>query len=151
MASMKNLTTSIYDFEKLRKADYLYIDKTDYIWHLIDPPGESYFLSRPRRFGKSLLVSTLKAIFEGKKELFQGLAIYEKNYDWKPYPVLHLDMANCDAHTENDLRDYLARLLTRQAQQHGVEVDVQRSQLASSFSELIEKVAGKSKAVILAG
>ena len=61
---MKNLTTSIYDFEKLRKADYLYVDKTEYIWHLIDPPGESYFLSRPRRFGKSLLVSTLEAICE---------------------------------------------------------------------------------------
>ena len=146
---MKNLTTSIYDFEKLRKADYLYVDKTDYIWHLIDPPGESYFLSRPRRFGKSLLISTLKAIFEGKKELFQGLAIYDKPYDWKQYPVIHLDMANCDAHTESDLRDYLARMLERQARQHNVEVDIQRSQLASSFSELIEKVAGESQSAIL--
>ena len=82
-APMKNLTTSIYDFEKLRKADYLYVDKTEYIWRLIDPPGESYFLSRPRRFGKSLLVSTLKAIFQGKKELFKGLAIYDKPYKWK--------------------------------------------------------------------
>ena len=146
---MKNLTTSIYDFEKLRKADYLYVDKTDYIWRLIDPPGESFFLSRPRRFGKSLLVSTLKAIFEGKKELFQGLAIHDKPYDWKQYPVIHLDMANCDAHTENDLRDYLARMLERHAQQHNVEVDVQPRQLASSFSELIQKVAGTSRAVIL--
>jgi len=146
---MKNLTTSIYDFEKLRKADYLYVDKTDYIWHLIDPPGESFFLSRPRRFGKSLLLSTLKAIFEGKKELFKGLAIYDKPYDWRQYPVIHLDMANCDAHTESDLRDYLARMLERQARQHNVEVDVQRSQLAFSFSELIEKVAGESQTVIL--
>ena len=107
------------------------------------------FLSRPRRFGKSLLVSTLKAIFEGKKELFKGLSIHGKPYDWKQYPVIHLDMANCDAHTESDLCDYLARMLERQARHHNVEVDVQRSQLASSFSELIEKVAGKSQAVIL--
>ena len=146
---MKNLTTSIYDFEKLRTADYLYVDKTEYIWHLIDPPGESYFLSRPRRFGKSLLVSTLEAIFQGKRELFQGLALYDKPYDWKPYPVIHLDMANCDSHTENDLRDYLARMLGRHALQHNVKVNIQRNQLASSFSELIEKVAGKSQAVIL--
>lgn len=146
---MKNLTTSIYDFERLRKADYLYVDKTDFIWHLLESPGESYFLSRPRRFGKSLLLSTLKAIFAGKRELFEGLAIYDKPYDWKQYPVIHLDMATCDVHTENDLRDYLARLLTRHARLHNVEVDVQRSQLASSFSELIEKVAGAGQAVIL--
>ncbi|MBP1583943.1 MAG: AAA family ATPase, partial [Victivallales bacterium] len=133
----------------LRTAGYLYVDKTEYIWHLIDPPGESYFLSRPRRFGKSLLVSTLKAVFQGKRELFQGLAIYDKPYDWKQYPVIHLDMANCDAHTESALRDYLARMLERQAKQHNVEVDVQRCQLASSFSELIEKVAGESQAAIL--
>ena len=146
---MKDLTTSIYNFEDLIQGYFLYIDKTEYIWQLIRPAKAMYFLSRPRRFGKSLLVSTLKAIFEGKKELFRGLAIYDKPYDWKQYPVIHLDMANCDAHTENDLRNYLARILTRQARQHNVEVDVQCRQLALSFSELIEKVAGNSKAVIL--
>ena len=146
---MKDLTTSVYSFESLIEGNFLYVDKTDYIWQLVRPAKGMYFLSRPRRFGKSLLLSTLKAIFQGKRELFKGLAIYDKPYDWRPYSVIHLDMANCDAHTENDLRDYLARLLSCQAQQHGVEVDVQRSQLAASFSELIEKVAGQSQAVIL--
>ena len=69
---MKRLTTSIPDFEKLIKEGYLYVDKTEYIWKLINPSGESFFLSRPRRFGKSLTVSTLEAVFQGKKELFKA-------------------------------------------------------------------------------
>ena len=136
--AMKNLTSSVYSFEKLRNEGYLYVDKTEFIWNLINPAGESYFLSRPRRFGKSLTISTLKAVFEGKKELFKGLAIYDKPYDWKPYPIIHLDMANCDVHTESDLRDYLVRMMQRLARQHGVSVDIQRTQLSSSFSDLIE-------------
>ena len=68
---MKSLTSSVYSFEKLRNEGYLYVDKTEFIWNLINPAGESYFLSRPRRFGKSLTISTLKAVFEGKKRTFQ--------------------------------------------------------------------------------
>jgi len=146
---MKNLTSSVYSFEKLRTEGYLYVDKTEFIWKLINPAGESYFLSRPRRFGKSLTISTLKAVFEGKKELFKGLAIYNKPYDWKPYPIIHLDMANCDVHSEEDLRDYLVRMMTRLAKQHNVSVDIQRTQLSSSFSELIEEIAKEKPAVIL--
>ena len=146
---MKNLTSSVYSFEKLRTGGYLYVDKTEFIWNLINPAGESYFLSRPRRFGKSLTISTLKAVFEGKKELFKGLAIYDKPYDWKPYPVIHLDMANCDVHTEDDLRDYLVRIMQRLAKQHGVNVEIQRKQLSSSFGELIEEIAKNTQAVIL--
>ncbi|MBO4491265.1 MAG: ATP-binding protein [Lentisphaeria bacterium] len=146
---MKNLTSSVYSFEKLRNEGYLYVDKTEFIWNLINPAGESYFLSRPRRFGKSLTLSTLKAVFEGKKELFKGLAIYDKPYDWKPYPIIHLDMANCDVHSEGDLRDYLVRMMTRLAKQHNVRVDIQRTQLSSSFSELIEEIAKDKPVVIL--
>ena len=146
---MKNITSSVYSFEKLRNEGYLYVDKTEFIWNLINPAGESYFLSRPRRFGKSLTISTLKAVFEGKKDLFKGLAIYDKPYDWKTYPVIHLDMANCDVHTESDLRDYLVRMLQRLARQHGVSVDIQRTQLSSSFSDLIEEIAKTTPAVIL--
>ena len=69
-----NLTSSIYSFEQMRETGYLYVDKTEYIWNLIRLDGGMYFLSRPRRFGKSLAVSTLKALFEGKKELFKGLS-----------------------------------------------------------------------------
>ena len=149
VASMKNLTTSIYDFEKLRKADYLYIDKTDYIWHLIDPPGESYFLSRPRRFGKSLLVSTLKAIFEGKKELFQGLAIYEKNYDWKQYPIIHLSFADYGvvSNALEELPDCLMSKLRSLAKEHSISLTEKTPGIC--FAELIDTLAEKEKVVIL--
>ena len=68
--AMKELTTSIYTFEDLIHGNFLYVDKTEYIWQMVKPTQEMYFLSRPRRFGKSLTLSTLKAVFEGKKELF---------------------------------------------------------------------------------
>ena len=107
---MKNITSSVYSFEKLIKEGYLYIDKTEYIWNLINPGGGSFFLSRPRRFGKSLTVSTLKAIFEGRKELFKGLAIYDKPYDWKVYPVIHLSFGDYNPinNTVERLDAYLA-------------------------------------------
>ena len=73
---MKDLTTSIYTFEDIIQGNFQYVDKTEYIWELVRPAKEMYFLSRPRRFGKSLTVSTLKAVFEGKKELFHGLALF---------------------------------------------------------------------------
>ena len=91
---MKRLTSYVYTFEEMIQGDFLYVDKTEYIWQLITPSSAEYFLSRPRRFGKSLTLSTLKAVFEGKKELFKGLAIYDKPYDWKPYPVIHLSFAD---------------------------------------------------------
>ena len=91
---MKELTDSVYAFADLRQGKYLYVDKTEYVWKLVRSYKGIYFLSRPRRFGKSLMVSTLKAIFEGRKELFDGLAISKKEYDWKSYPVIHFDMGN---------------------------------------------------------
>lgn len=81
----------IQNFEKIRTEDYLYIDKTALAYQMIKT-GSYYFLSRPRRFGKSLLISTLEAYFLGKKELFEGLAIEQLEKDWIEYPVLHLDL-----------------------------------------------------------
>ena len=103
---MKDLTSSIYTFEELIKGKYLYVDKTEFIWELVRPYKGIYFMSRPRRFGKSLTVSTLKAVFQGRKDLFEGLAIFDKPYDWKKYPVIHIDLANCDAQTPLALRRY---------------------------------------------
>lgn len=108
---MKPLTSSVFSFEKLRKEGFCYVDKTEYLWQLIRNSGESYFLARPRRFGKSLTVSTLKAIFEGRKELFEGLALYDKPYDWKKYPVLHLSLG--DYNPMNDTPDKLNRYLVQ--------------------------------------
>jgi hypothetical protein len=91
MEALKNLPIGVQDFEKLRKGDYLYVDKTALIYQLVST-GSYYFLSRPRRFGKSMLLSTLHAYFSGKKELFEGLAIEKLEKNWTKYPVLHLDL-----------------------------------------------------------
>ena len=91
MEALKKLPIGIQQFEKLRKDNYLYLDKTDLVYQLAKT-GCYYFLSRPRRFGKSLLLSTLHAYFEGKKELFDGLAIADLEKDWITYPVFHLDL-----------------------------------------------------------
>ena len=85
------LPIGIQDFEDIRNGNYLYVDKTALIYELV-MKGKPYFLSRPRRFGKSLLISTLEAYFQGKKELFEGLAIEKLEQEWNTYPVLHLDL-----------------------------------------------------------
>lgn len=81
----------IQDFEDLRRNGYKYVDKTNFVYKLADE-GKYYFLSRPRRFGKSLFLSTLEAYFQGKKELFEGLAIYDLETEWKKYPIFHIDL-----------------------------------------------------------
>lgn len=88
---LKNMPIGIQDFEKVRNGNYLYIDKTALIYQLVTT-GCYYFLSRPRRFGKSLLISTLEAYFLGKKELFEGLAVEQLEKEWAAHPVLHLDL-----------------------------------------------------------
>ena len=89
--SLLNIPIGVQDFESLIHDDYLYVDKTELIYRLITT-GRYYFLSRPRRFGKSLLISTLKAFFLGKKELFKGLAVEHLEQNWNVHPVLHLDL-----------------------------------------------------------
>ena len=147
---MKNITSSVYSFEKLRNEGYLYVDKTEFIWNLINPAGESYFLSRPRRFGKSLTISTLKAVFEGKKDLFKGLAIYDKPYDWKPYPIIHLSFA--DFTSVNDTMEKLDRYLLRKVREIAKELGVPLTvddDSSQAFAELIDFFKFKNQVVIL--
>ncbi len=144
---MKNLTTSIYDFEDLISGNFQYIDKTDYIWKLLIPSKELYFLSRPRRFGKSLLISTLKAIFEGKKDLFKGLAIYDKPYDWKVHPVIHLDMNGQDFRTVEKMEECFCNMLREQAKNN--DVVLQNTSPDSMFHELINTLYDRSGDVVL--
>ncbi len=106
MEALKNLPIGVQDFESLRKDGYLYVDKTALVYQLVTI-GRYYFLSRPRRFGKSMLLSTLHAYFSGKKELFEGLAIEKLEKDWTSYPVLHLDLNTSEYKTEDDLRNKL--------------------------------------------
>ena len=147
---MKDITSSVYNFEDLIQGNFLYVDKTEYIWQLIKPAKEMYFLSRPRRFGKSLTVSTLKAVFEGKKELFQGLAIYDKPYDWNQYPVIHLSFG--DYNPINDTIERIDAYLfdkIRMAAKY-LAIDLPEAQDASSaFGKLIDIASAKANVVIL--
>jgi hypothetical protein len=88
---MKLIPLGVDNFERIRKKNYFYADKTELLYQLLqtDTP---YFLSRPRRFGKTLLVSTLEAILNGQRELFKGLWIDQSDYDWTPYPIIDLSL-----------------------------------------------------------
>ena len=104
----------IQTFEEIRKLDNLYIDKTEYIYRMTHTDGKYFFLSRPRRFGKSLLVSTFKSYFEGKKELFKGLAIEKLEKEWNEYPVLHFDLSKGKHMEKAQLNRYLLDIIEKQ-------------------------------------
>lgn len=116
---MKKLPIGIQSFESLRKDDYLYVDKTQLVFNLVHD-GKYFFLSRPRRFGKSLLLTTLKAYFEGRKDLFEGLAIMELEHDWKQHPVLHLDLNTGDYTSVEGLWDMFRRYIENWEKQYGI-------------------------------
>lgn len=96
----------VQNFEQLRSGNYVYVDKTVLVYKLANT-NTTYFLSRPRRFGKSLLVSTLEAYFQGKKELFNGLAMETLEKEWTVYPVLHIDFSISKYTVADSLRAYL--------------------------------------------
>ena len=143
----QNLTASVYSFEDLIQGKFLYVDKTEYIWQLIKPAKEMYFLSRPRRFGKSLTVSTLKAVFEGKKELFKGLAIYDKPYDWKPYPVIHLDLNGWNFGGRQEVKNSLCGLVRECAEDHGVSISANEPE--EMLRQLIRALSEQGQVVML--
>ena len=105
--ALKLYPVGIQTFSELRNSGYLYIDKTEQVYRMTHSASKYMFLSRPRRFGKSLLVSTLHSYFEGRKELFQGLAIERMETEWKKYPVLHFDMSLGKHMDEDTLNRYL--------------------------------------------
>ena len=115
---LKNLPIGIQDFEDLRTNNYMYVDKTALIYRLVKT-GKYYFLSRPRRFGKSLLMSTIHAYFSGKRELFRGLAMEGLEKEWLEYPVLHLDLNTRNYSSSNALLDELNKHLEYWEAQYG--------------------------------
>lgn len=110
----------IQDFGKIRKDGFVYVDKTDLIFKMAQKGGY-YFLSRPRRFGKSLLVSTMEAYFSGKKELFDGLAIADQEKDWIQYPVLRFDLTGKSYTAADDLQDHLDKQLAILENKYGIK------------------------------
>ncbi len=142
---MQHLPISIQTFENLRVNKYLYVDKTKQIYSLLQKESAVYFLSRPRRFGKSLTISTLQAIFEGKKHLFEGLWIEDK-IDWQPHPIIHLDFGLISFHGLG-----LAEALNQSVEEHAKKYSLilTTTDLRGKFIELIIKLGEKSKVVIL--
>ena len=143
---MKNLPLSIQTFRDIITQGYLYIDKTKEIYNLYARGGKYYFFSRPRRFGKSLLISTLKEIFSGNKELFKGLWIYDKIED-TTYPVIHIDFLGLKYRSEKELEDSLEYLIDQNAAAHGIEL--QQKGYDKRFRELIMEAFKKNPVVIL--
>ena len=109
----------IQNFGKIRQGGYVYVDKTDLIYQIAQTGGY-YFLSRPRRFGKSLLISTMESYFQGEKELFEGLAIEKLEKDWTAYPVLHLDLSGVTYTDENVLNEKMENTLSQWEQTYGI-------------------------------
>ena len=114
----------IQTFEKIRNGNYLYIDKTEYVYRMAHSDSNYIFLSRPRRFGKSLLTSTLEAYFEGRRELFKGLALERLETEWTEYPVLHFDMSLGKHLDKEGLERYLLWMLKRTEQKFGIESEI---------------------------
>ena len=131
----------IQNFEKLRKEGYYYVDKTAQMYRLVTT-GNYYFLSRPRRFGKSLLLSTLEAYFQGKRELFGGLAVYDIEKDWRSYPILHLDLNTQKYDTAESLDDILNEALSRWESEYGS--DQAEIGLARRFAGVIRRAHEKT-------
>lgn len=130
----------IQDFEKLRTNGYSYVDKSRFVYKLATE-GEYYFLSRPRRFGKSLFLSTLEAYFQGKKELFEGLAIYDLETDWKKYPIFHIDLNTANFREKDSLYTVLNDYLTTWESKYGTRES--EATLALRFKGVIARAAEK--------
>ena len=130
----------IQNFEDLRRNGYKFVDKTNFVYKLADE-GKYYFLSRPRRFGKSLFLSTLEAYFQGKKELFEGLAIYDLETEWKKYPIFHIDLNTANFREKDSLYNVLNDYLTGWEDKYGVRES--EATLALRFKGVIARAAEK--------
>ncbi len=141
---MEKVATDIYTFSRLREDGFTYVDKTDILYYMVSGDvGSQFFIARPRRFGKSLAVSTLKSLFFGERELFRGLAI-EPKWDWsKKWPVLHLDMGSCQAETVERLNELWNEMLVREAKRNGIAADLSDS-APISFARLLSDLANTS-------
>ncbi|MDR1593797.1 MAG: AAA family ATPase, partial [Prevotellaceae bacterium] len=146
---MRNLPIGIQSFEDISSKNYLYVDKTELIYRIVST-GKIYFLSRPRRFGKSLLISTMEALFRGRKDLFKGLYIYDK-WDWEQqYPVIRIDWTRINHSTPEIMERRMCRYLSNIAEEYGVSL--QEETASDCFDDLIRalrKKTGKNVVVLI--
>lgn len=144
---LKPLPASTSTFRDIIERDYLYIDQTEYVYSLAQHGKGAYFLSRPRRFGKSLFVSTLYELFRGNRELFRGLWIDSSDYDWQVHPVIRLDFGQEPTKTAEGLIDTINAYLDEVALAYGV--DLAAGPYYRRFRHLIQKSAKEQQVVIL--
>ncbi len=123
------------------------MDKTDHIYELIKEYKAQYFLARPRRFGKSLLISTLKSIFLGKRELFDGLAIADTDYNWQTYPVIHLDLGTAASQTAEELEESMMYMVDDQAEINNIKL--LRKGSSARFHELVMQLSARDGKVVI--
>ncbi|WP_129408844.1 ATP-binding protein [Marinitoga lauensis] len=142
---MKKLPIGVQDYKKIIEGNYVYVDKTKYIYNLISSEVP-IFLSRPRRFGKSLTVSTLYYIFKGEKELFKDTYIYDK-WEFKEYPIIKISLLDVISETADDLKEGLLRIIKKEAKKYNIELE--SNHYKYSFDELIMALSEKEKVVIL--
>ena len=145
---MKDIITGNSSFEVLINYGYLYVDKTKYLYELAKNTGTYYFLSRPRRFGKSLTLSTLEAIFKGKRELFKGLYIDSTDYDWKEYPVIHIDFSTCIGTSASDISDWINRKVVDIGSCYGIKLS-ENVEFNYNLDKLIAELTEQEKVVVL--
>ena len=148
MSVKKKLPKGVDSFEKIITKDYLYVDKTEQIYHLM--MSEDYcFFTRPRRFGKSLLLSTMEAIFKGKKELFTDLWIGKNsNYSWQEHAVIRLDMARVLCETKKELEDSICRLVDAAAIPYGIYLEPELGPV-EKIAYLVDRLAAKGWKVVV--
>lgn len=145
---MRKLPIGIQSIQKiLGNGEYVYVDKTSFIQKLIDEGIPHYFMSRPRRFGKSLFINTLEEIFQGNKELFKGLDIYKSDYDWKEYPVLHFDFAQIASNSSEEFQIGLQMELKRMGGAYGISIEGPSMQF--QLKVLVQELSKKNQVVIL--
>ncbi len=145
---MKKLPVDVSSFENLISDGYLYIDKTRHIYNLVTATSRFYFISRPRRFGKSLFISTLNQLFLGNRALFKDLWIDTSDYTWNDYPVVMLDFSDLDVDSVEGLKSSLSWNLTKIASHYDVDISSAPS-AGTKLKYLVQLLAEKNRVVIL--
>ena len=128
----------VHEFDWIRERGSAYIDKTQYVWKMVTTDAKYFFLSRPRRFGKSLLVDTLRCYFEGRKELFEGLYLYNMEREWKKYPVIRLDLSNGKYYEKERVHGTINFILEQQEVKFGITNPVDPTNYDTRLSRLIQ-------------
>ena len=144
---MKKLPIGIQSIDKILNEGYVYADKTGYVRQLLDEGAPHYFMSRPRRFGKSLFLDTLRAVFSGEKDLFKGCEIHESDYPWKEHPVLMFDFSRIENRDPIEFENALKRRLQTLAEKSGISIVVPTVQ--EGLESLVIGLSKKNRVVVL--